>query len=133
LPDIFDADDKKMTRPPTLTRYAEKTKISPLFIGWPMSVGFDTFCRRHHRFREVERVLDLWPLGDMLLPLAAANLAFNSICVLAAPQNVWIVCHVYPAPAEQVSLLLISCTDGRVDSANSASRSKIGSPAPLDE
>jgi hypothetical protein len=85
LLDTFDADDEKMTRPPTLARYAENTKISPLFIGWPMSVGLDTFCRRHSCLREFECILNLWPLGDMLLPLAAANLAFNSISVLAAP------------------------------------------------
>jgi hypothetical protein len=85
LLDIFDADDEKMTRPSTPTGYAENTKISPFFIGWPMSVGLDTFCRYHSRFREVERVLDLWPLGDMLLPLVTANLAFNSIGILTTP------------------------------------------------
>jgi hypothetical protein len=85
LLDIFDTDDEEMTRPPTLTGYAENTKISPLFIGWPMSVGPDTFRRCHSRFREVERILDLWTLGDMLLPLVAANLAFNSIGILTAP------------------------------------------------
>jgi hypothetical protein len=74
-----------MRRPPTLTGYAEGTKISPFFIGRSVAVRFDTFCRRHSRFREFERIRDLWPLGDMLLPLAAVNLAFNSLGVLAAP------------------------------------------------
>jgi hypothetical protein len=74
-----------MTRPSTLPRNAENTKISPLFIGWPMSVGLDAFYRRHSRLREVERILDLWPLGDMLLPLVTANPAFNSIGILTTP------------------------------------------------
>jgi len=74
-----------MTRPLTLTRYAEDAKISPLFIGWPMSIGLDTFCRRHRCLCEFERIHDLWSLGDMFLPLAVANLAFNSINVLTVP------------------------------------------------
>jgi hypothetical protein len=74
-----------MTRPLTLARYAEDAETSPLFIGWPMSVGLDTFRRCHSCLREFERTHDLWPLGDMFLPLAVANLAFNSISVLTVP------------------------------------------------
>jgi len=50
-----------------------------------MAIGLDTFCRYHSCLREFERILDLWPLGDMLLPLAVANLALNSISVLTVP------------------------------------------------
>jgi len=50
-----------------------------------MSVRLDTACCRHGCLREFERILNLWPFGDMFLPLAAANLAFNSISVLTSP------------------------------------------------
>jgi hypothetical protein len=35
--------------------------------------------------RKFEHILNLWPFVDMFLPLAAANLALNSIAVLTIP------------------------------------------------
>jgi len=84
-----------MARPPALAGDTKKAKVSPSFIGWPTSIRLGTSCRPHGCLCEFERLVNLWPLGDVFLPLPLTNLAFNSIGVLATPQNVQIFRHVH--------------------------------------
>jgi hypothetical protein len=74
-----------MPRPLLRARYAVDTKVPLFFIHWPVSIELDTLRSRHGCLGEFKRIFNLWPLGNMLLPLAAANLALNSVTVLAAP------------------------------------------------
>jgi hypothetical protein len=85
LSDTFDTDDKEVPRPPIHSRYTEDAKVSSFFIRWPVSIEFDTLRSCHGCLGKFKRIFNLWPLGNMLLPLAAANLALNSVTVLVAP------------------------------------------------
>jgi hypothetical protein len=133
LSNIFATDDQPMPRPPTLPRDAENTKVSLFFIGWPVFVRLDTFRGHHGYLRQFECILDLWALGDMLLPLPVTYLTFDSIPVRTAPQHVWIFSHVSSATDKKGLLFLIFRLDDRVDVVHAIPCSRLWFPPPLDE
>jgi hypothetical protein len=96
-----------MTRPLALAGYAEKTKVSSNFIGWPMSVGLDAFRRRHGCLCEFKCLFDLWPFSDVLLPLPPTNLAFNPVVVSTTPQDVWTFRHLSNQLGEGLFVLAV--------------------------